>query len=130
MKTLDAIKLLPMDDAVKVKVITMYPYMEAEQKLSISSLAWDYYDALFGILLEENMERQYAKTLKGEEHLGKEYYKKAIKQTDEDIKRLLNESGTQADLAAARRAMDQIVKEMRDAKTVKKEIAANKLKPQ
>jgi len=130
MTTIDVIKLLPMDDAIKTQILNTYAYMEPEQKLSIQSLAWDYYDLVFGIKLEGNMQEQMDQTIKGNGHLGKEFYAKAVKKTQEDMKKMLSESGSQSDLLAARQAMERIVNEIRDAKLARKEAAANKIKPQ
>lgn len=127
MTTLDAIKLLPMDDEVKTQILNMYEYMEPAQRLSIETMAWEYYDMMLGQKLDANLDEQMDKVLKGEENLGKEYYAKAVKKTDIEMTKSLSSSATQTDLAAARKAMEQIMGEIRATKASKKtKITQNK----
>jgi hypothetical protein len=119
MKTLDVIKLLPMDDKVKTQILNMYPHMNDEQKLSLESLAWDYYDLMYGEKVEAHIEELEDKIVKGEEHFSPENYAKVIDKTEADMKKALAEATTTTDLTAARKAMEQIMGEIRAAKAEK-----------
>jgi hypothetical protein len=110
MKTLDIIKALPMD------ILNRYDYLKPEQKLSIDQLAWETYDSLYDEHLQENIALQYVDVKNGKEHFDDEFYKKALAKTDYEMMQDMEASVSQADLSIARKAMEQIMKEIHAAK--------------
>jgi len=126
MTTKDAIKLLPISEDIKLQILKTYDYMEEDQKLTISRIAWKTYDLLRQTEIDANIEKQLDKVEKGEENLGEEFFGRVLKQTGQDIKAKMSTSSGTVDLATARQAMHQIVREMQDAKDARKEQAAAK----
>ena len=121
MTALDIIKALSTDEKLKLQLVNIYDYMKPEQRLSIDHLAWVTYDALYEERLRENLNIQYENVRKGLDHFGDDFYARALKKTDEEMTTELQESLSTADLSIARKAMEQIMKEIRAAKkTVKK----------
>ncbi len=120
MTTLDAIKLLPIDDTLKTQLLNMYDHLDSAQKLTIQRLAWNHYDTTYGQKIEVNLEQQHEKVSKGEEQFGQDFYARAVKKAGHEMTTTAQSSLTQVDLEAARKAMKQIVGEIRAAKDAKK----------
>jgi len=120
MTTLDAIKQLPLDDTLKNQILNMYEFMEPGQKLVIQRIAWNTYDLLRSVRIDENIEKQYEDVSQGKGHLGKDFYNNAVKKTDGEMQKHVSETTSAVDLASARRAMEQIINEIHAAKAAKK----------
>lgn len=120
MTTKDAIKLLPISEDVKLQILKMYDYLEPDQKLTIQRIAWKTYDLLQASRIDENVEQQLEQVKNGQAHLGPDFYTKAIANSEQELTKNLEESHGAVDLAAARKAMEQIVSELQAAKLEKK----------
>jgi hypothetical protein len=130
MTTKDAIKQLPIEDELKLQVLRLYDYMEPDQKLIIERTAWNAYFIMQKETIQQNIELQFEKVEKGEAELGEDFYADVVKETDKEMVENVQNAKGSVDLAVARKAMQQIVKEMQDAKDVKaeKKLAAHKSK--
>lgn len=120
MTTQDIIKMLPIDETRKIQILNRYDSMDQYEKLSIDEMAWSAYFTLYDERLKENVGMQYDKVKNGKEPYGDDFYARALKKTDQEMKGEFEESAATVDLAAARRAMEQIVGEIRAAKADKK----------
>ena len=116
MTTKDAIKLLPMDDKVKVQLLNMFDYMEPEQKRTIERLAWRTYDFMYSQKIQENIQQQFKEVEEGKAHFGKDFFQEVTKKTKREMGKQTGELTGAVDLAAARRAMEQIMDEIRASK--------------
>ena len=119
MTTIDAIKLLPMAEKVKMQVLNMYEYMEPEQQRTIERLAWKTYFYMYHEHIQTNIERQFEEVAEGKAKFGADFFKEVIKKTKQDMRKQADESTGAVDLASARRAMEQIMKEIRITKKSK-----------
>jgi hypothetical protein len=116
MTTKDAIKLLPMDEKVKVQLLNMFDYMEPEQKRTVERLAWKTYDYMYSEKIQENMQQQFNEVEEGKAHFGKDFFQEVSKKTKREMGKQTDESTSAVDIAAARRAMEQIMNEIRASK--------------
>ncbi len=116
MTTKDAIKLLPLDEKLKMQVLNMYDYMEPEQKLTVEVIAWKTYFLLHDEKVQMNLEKELAAVEAGEAPLGTDFYNHVLKKTDQQEKKDLSSQTENVDLAIARRAMEQIINEIRASK--------------
>jgi len=116
MTTKDAIKMLPLDDKLKIQLLNMYDYMEPDQKLTIEVLAWRSYFLLQEEKLDANLVKEFEAVEKGSAHLGKGFYADVVAKTDQQELKDNAETASKVDLAAARRAMEQIINEIHAAK--------------
>ena len=123
MTTKDAIKLLPLSEDLKLQILRTYDFLDEEQKITISRIAWRTYDLLRETTIDLNIEKQLEKVKKGEARSGPQFYQEVLNASKHDIKKRLSESSTGVDLATARHAMQRIIQEMQDAKVTKKEKA-------
>src|SRR5260221_327136 len=121
MTTKDAIKLLPIDDELKLQILRTYDYMDDAQKLAISRIAWKTYDLLRQTEIDLNIEKELDKVEKGEAHLGQDFYGRVLEHAQQNMTIRHDKKSGDVDLAKARAAMYQIIQEMQDAKIAKKE---------
>lgn len=122
----DVIKFLPLDEELKLQILRTYDYMDPAQKLAISRVAWNTYYQLKQTQVDLEIGKQLDKVKQGQAQLGPDFYEEVLKNTDQEINKELSNSYGAVDLATARQAMQQIVKEMNDAKAAKKAHSAAK----
>lgn len=120
MTTKDIIKILPFDEAFKTQLLGQYDTLDEDRKSVIVDMLWDAYGMLYDVKLQENMQIALAKADKGEQELDSTFYAKMVEQTEKEMQELSIEAVEGADLGAARTAMENIIKEIRAAKTAKK----------
>jgi len=125
MSTQDIIKILPIEETLKVDILSRYDTMDKYEKLSIDEMAWNAYYSLYDEKLKENLGVQYENVKKGEEPFGDDYYARALKKTKEAMKVESQDSVTSVDLTAARKAMEVIVREIQASKIPKKHPTSN-----
>jgi hypothetical protein len=122
----DVIKFLPLDGELKLQILRTYDYMDPAQKLAISRVAWNTYYQLKQTQVDLEIGKQLGKVKQGQAHLGPDFYEEVLKNTDQEINKELSNSSGAVDLATARQAMQQIMKEIQDAKAEKKAHSAAK----
>jgi uncharacterized membrane protein YheB (UPF0754 family) len=120
MTTEDIIKSLPMDETLKQQILNLYPFMESAQKHDVDRLAWNTYHTFYQQLLDENLQVQFDDAMHDKDQFGEDFYARALKKTDQQMNKDLSEALAQYDLTAARKAMEQIVTEIRAAKAAPK----------
>lgn len=116
MTTQDIIKMLPIDEAKKVKILSQYDSMSETERLSIDEMAWNSYFELYEERLKENVNMQYERVKKGEEPYG-DFYPRALAKTDQEMTAESKEEATTIDLSAARKEMEQLVQNSQSAQT-------------
>lgn len=120
MKTKDAIKMLPIEEKLKIQILNSYDFLEPDQKLAISRLAWKTYFFLYEESLDENTELQLQKVRDGKGELGKEFFEDVLTETNKELTKKIDLSSQTTDLASARHAMQQIIDEIHAHKKQKK----------
>jgi hypothetical protein len=120
MTTKDVIKLLPMDNKLKMQVLNMYDYMEPDVKRTVQRIAWKTYFYMYNQQVQANIDKQFESVEEGKATFGKEFYQEVAKKTDHEMNKQIGEKSGAVDLAAARNAMEQIMKEISATKKVKK----------
>ena len=128
MTTKDALKVLPIDETLKLKILRTFDYMSPAQRLTIARLTWRIYDFMHTSRVDYAIEEQLAKALEGKEDipLDKKFFGKVLEKVDQEMQKEVSESSKDIDLASARQAMHQIVREIQDAKADKKAKAVAK----
>ncbi len=120
MTTQDIIKMLPIEEKLKIQILNRYESMDQYEKLSIDEMAWNTYFSFYDERLKENLGQQYDRVKKGEEKFGDDFYARALKKTEQEMQAESQESTGTVDLAAARKAMEQIMAEITASKNAKK----------
>jgi hypothetical protein len=122
MNALGIIKSLPIAEEIKTKIINQYDSFTVSQKTAIDQLAWTTYDALYEERLKENLQIQYDNVKAGLGIVGEDFYKKALKKTDQEMTEDFEESVSKHDLSEARKAMEVIVREIQASKKLRKHL--------
>lgn len=116
MTTINAIKMLPMDEDLKTKVLSMYDFMEPELKRTVELIAWKTYFYVYNERMQFNLAQHFDEVEQGKAHFGKNFYREAVKMTNQEMAKNSADAGGAVDLAMARRAMEQIINEIQAAK--------------
>lgn len=114
-------KLLPFDKTFKDDLLQRIDSLDPDQKFTIERMLWETYDAMFLLKLEENLAAALLRAKNRQESLDKELYKRVREQTEKEMQSEALEKTETADLEAARKAMEVIVKEIHAAKSSKKQ---------
>ena len=121
MTTKGAIKLLPLEDKLKMQVLNMYDYMEPDQKLTIEVIVWRYYHYTQQQELEKVVEEQLEAVEEGTAQLGESFGKAIRDKATHNHDKHISEKASEVDLAAARQAMERIMQEIQAAKKTPKQ---------
>lgn len=120
MTTKDVIKLLPIDEALRIQVLNVFDYLEPDQKLSIERIAWKMYDMMEEEQIELAVQEQYDAVKEGKAELGKQFYAEAVQKAEQQMTKHISTETAHSDLEAARLAMHKIVSEISAAKKAPK----------
>lgn len=115
-KTKDLIKILPLEESFRTELLQKYESMSPEQKYPIIQLLWDTYDALFRLKVEENMQSAFLRAKNNQEKLDHSFYDRIKIQTEKQLEEENSKILENVDLSAARKAMEQIIAEIRASK--------------
>lgn len=116
MTTLDIIKTLPLDKDLRTRILQEYDLMVPDQKFSLERVVWKSYFMIFENKLEENLELASQEIREGNGKIGDDFYKRAVKKTEEQLKSRLDHENDNVDLTEARKAMEVIIKEIQASK--------------
>jgi len=121
MTTEDILKLLPLEEEEKIRVLNEYEFGTKERKADIELLAWTGYMEWYDERVKENITKEMDLIKKGEGGaLDKTLYARALKRTEDELQEELTKGVTDTDLARARVAMKQIMNEIHAVKNAKK----------
>lgn len=122
MTTKDALKVLPINEELKLKILRTFDYMSPAQRLTIARLTWKLYDFVRTSRVDYSIEEQLAKALEGKEEipLDKKFFGKVLEKVDQEMTGEVSEASKTVDLEEARAAMRKIVQEMNEVKIAKK----------
>ncbi len=122
MKQIDTKKIinfLPLSPEVKLDLLEKYDSLPREEQLRISDLVWETYYDLYEIRIRDNFDKAIQEAERNKEKPDGTFYGKVIEKTDNEIIELLTSSAESVDLSAARKSMEQIVREINAAKKTK-----------
>ncbi len=122
MKQIDTKKIinfLPLSPEVKLDLLEKYDSLPKEEQLRISDLVWETYYDLYEIRIRDNFDKAIQEAERNKEKPDGTFYGKVIEKTDNEIIELLTSSAESVDLSAARKSMEQIVREINAAKKTK-----------
>lgn len=120
MTTKDLIKFLPFDEPDRNELLKTYEYADKNQRFAINQLVWTAYFDLYNDTLRDNLAKEVDEAKFGEGKLDRDLYKRALQKTEQEMKLEIEKAITDTDLSAARKAMEQIMAEIRAAKGAKK----------
>lgn len=118
--TKDIIKALPMEANIKATLLTEFNAMPLDNQIEVEQLLWQTYNALYQAKLQENIQLALLDAQEDKEKLDKEFYRRVREKTNRYMQEELANSSQDVDLAAARKAMEMIVGEIRASKSAKK----------
>lgn len=112
----DIIKILPFAEDFKSSLLERYDSFTPDQKFNIGRILWRLYDEYYEIQINKHVGLQFLQAKEGKEKLDPSFYKRAKQKTDEEMDREVPEKVGEADLTAARTAMEKIISEIRATK--------------
>lgn len=118
--TANIIKVLPFEESFKHELLQELPVLSKGQVFTLDGILRNTFYALYDARLQENMQIALDKVAHNQEKLGEDFYARVQQQTMEELEEAGRDKIDSADLEAARRAMEQIVQEIRAAKANKK----------
>lgn len=107
--TEEIIKMLPFDGTFKTKLLNELETYDLDRKSKTIELIWEAYDMMYEYVLQKNLGEQIELAKKGEFDLDKEFYKKAVKKTEDEIGKMFHQGSDQADLSAIRDKLKGLV---------------------
>lgn len=116
----DIIKVLPMDNDLRMKILDNFDSMKPSKKFMITKAAWKTYMMIYEEKLDQNLELQFYEVSEGKGKLGKDFYARALKKTEHQMTKDLSKSIEAIDLAVARKTMEFIVREIEASKKAPK----------
>lgn len=116
MEALDIIKTMPIDEKLKIEIINRYDFLNPSQKFAIDSMAWTTFYDIYNATLQSNLELQYQNVEAGKEHFGKDFYVRALKKTDKQMKDDFEKSLNEANISIARTTIEQIMNDIHTSK--------------
>lgn len=109
--TKNIIKILPFKDDFKRSLLERFDSLTDDQRLQIERFIWDFYDALFEIKLQENIQLALAKADDKQTKLDKEFYSRIEEQTEKELMESSVDISAKVDLDRAREQLEEIVKD-------------------
>ncbi len=116
MTTQNIIKILPFPDQFKSKLLAEFNSLNPDQKFDTEQILWRGYRTLYRIKLAYNLQQAFYKASNNQEKLDKDFYKRVQEATEKEMLSESTQIIQETDLAAARKAMELIVKEIKASK--------------
>lgn len=107
--TKDIIKILPLDQEYKSRLLNNFDGFNADVKFEIEQLLWDAYAALYKLRLEENIKKAMVTLQNSQLTLGPDFYKTIQEQTAKEIEQSFYKTTTDTDLAHVRSRLEEVI---------------------
>lgn len=114
------IKSLPFEQSFKHELLEQFDALDADTQNAIARIAWDTFYAMYQLKLEENTQLAFVKAQVNQEKLDKDFYQRVKEKTQKELEDDLAGTTQETDLAAARKAMELIMQEIKASKARKK----------
>lgn len=118
--TKDIIKILPFEDKFKISLLNEFDFIDSEHKFNIERILWDAFYAIYEITYQKNLRLAFERAKNNQEKLDEDFNKRVIEQTEKELQTEALDTVQKVDLEHARKAMEQIVQEIRASKAGKK----------
>jgi len=102
--------MLPFKEDFKEDLLKNYYTLTDDQRFGIERIVWDYYDALYEIRLQKNMQLAKERAEKNEEKLDHDFYARINTQTEQELQEEFSDTETTVDLSDARDELEKILK--------------------
>lgn len=79
------ISILPMDEAIRAKLLEEFDSYDEVKKTAVSKLLWDTYDLLYEFKLQQNLQLAMMKAQKNEETLDEDFYARVHEKTESEM---------------------------------------------
>jgi hypothetical protein len=107
--TKEIIKILPFEEKFKTGLLEGFDSLNADQKYHIERVVWNFYEALYNLKLQENLETAMIDVKKGGIDVDEEFYGKIKKQTEEEMTKNFYKGTADADLSKIRSKLEEIL---------------------
>lgn len=114
--TKDIIKILPFDNQFKIDLLEIFDNLSDDQKYNVERILWTTYSALYKLKYQEKVRLAMVEVKNGQRGLDNNLGDKIEEEVEKEMQEEAQKSIEGTDLTAARKAMEQIVKEIREAK--------------
>jgi transketolase len=109
--TQDIIRIVPFQADFKSDLLGKYDTLTDDQRFAIERIVWDFYDALYEVRLQENMQVALERAKKNEEKLDHEFYNRVRAQTEKQLQEEFSKTETSIDLSGTREALAKILQQ-------------------
>lgn len=106
------INFLPFDPKFKLELLEEYDSLSPDQQVRLTRLVWQTFDSFYQLRINEKFYKGIRDAGKTGQKIDGSYYQKVVEETDKEIDRQLAENQQSFDLSAARKSMEQIVREI------------------
>lgn len=117
--TKDIIKLLPFTKDLKDRLLADFDSLDANRKFMVEDAVWNTYCTIYKLKLQKNLNLALIRASNNQEKLDANFYQRVEAATEEEMKQENMSAIQDADLSAARKAMETIVKEIQLSKRTK-----------
>lgn len=107
--TEDIIKILPIDEAMRVDLLARFASLDYEAKFEVEQIVWRSYHALYDMKLEENIQNELEKTGTSAIALDDDFYSKIRKQTEDEMAKGAYAGTTSSDLDSVRSKLKTLI---------------------
>lgn len=108
--TAEIIKILPFEDKFKIDLINKLPTLTPDQKFVIEQVVWDFYDVVYEIRLQHNLEEAILEQDTNQPS-DPDLLKKMRDKTEEEMKKDFEVKTTQVDISAIRSKLQVLMNE-------------------
>lgn len=107
--TKEIIKILPFEEKFRNGLLESFDSLNPDQKYHIERVVWNFYEALYNLKLQENLETAMINVRKGSADVDEEFYGKIKKQTEEEMTKSFYQGTADADLTKIRTKLEEIL---------------------
>lgn len=110
------INFLPLPADYKLELLETYDSLSKEVQLSISETLWEAFYDEYDFQIKISFDQAVAEAEKSGKKTDKSLYQEALNNARDEIEKRLASAGESVDLSAARKSMEQIVREINAVK--------------
>lgn len=111
------IKFLPFEEDFKKLLLERFENASGQQKFDLDSMIWKAYYQVYEAQLQNNIQLALTEKEGSEiDTLDENFYTKIREKTEKEMEQMVKEESNNADISAAREAMEKIVKEIQASK--------------
>lgn len=85
--TKDLITVLPFDPQFKEELTNRYDTLTSDQQYAVEDILWDFYDSVFELRLQTNIDLAFERAKKNKEVLDETFYQRIREQTEREFEK-------------------------------------------